>query len=444
MPVPLWFADGGGPGPRALGHDAPAVISPPPASKAEPPQAPKPELPRARHGATPPWLAAPFRPFYLLGAGYGVLLMALAGLGFAGVAPGAFPMAWHGHEMIFGFAMAIIAGTVLTALPTWAGTPETRGAPLAGLVALWLGARVANALAGPASLPWPLLAACGAALPLAMVLHLAPQVMRLPQRRWRMVPVVFAALAGANVAWHAAHAGGDVAGTARALRGALWVVLVLYTLAGGLFTPVFTADVLQERRLRALPPAALPLEAAALLSTIAAAAADVVAGAASRRPNATAGVLALVAAALQAWRVARWRGWQARGEPLVLAMHLGFAWAVTALALAGAAHLGWVRAPASWVHAFTAGALGSMMLGLMTRVALRHTGREVAAPRWLPAALLAVSAATVLRLAAPWLGTPAWSVAALLWAAAMGAWWVQYAPVLLRPSVMPVAERASP
>ncbi|MFO1288483.1 MAG: NnrS family protein [Rubrivivax sp.] len=415
-----------------------------------------------------PWLAAPFRPFYLLGAGYGALLMALAGLGFGGIAPGAFPMAWHGHEMVFGFAMAIIAGTVLTALPTWAGTAETRGALLAALVALWFAARMANALAAPpapAALPWPLPAALDAALPLALAGRLAPQPLRLPQRRWRMVLVVFAALAAANVAWHAAVAHGDAAAAARACAprcGSCWCCSRWPGACSRRCSPPTCCKRAACRRRRRR----LPLEGTALLCTVAAAAADLGTAPASRTDiaaalaaavpaatlaanpdaiaasllrlddprHAVAGALALAAAAVQAFRVARWRGWQARGEPLVLAMHLGFAWLVFALVLAGATHFGWIEARVSWLHAFTAGALGSMMLGLMTRVALRHTGRELRAPRWLPLALAAVSVAAALRIAAPWLGAAAWTMAALLWALAMAAWWMRFAGVLVRPS----------
>jgi len=361
-----------------------------------------------------------------------VLLMLLAGAGFAGVAPRAiFPMAWHGHEMVFGFAMAIVAGTLLTALPTWAGTQETRGARLALLVVLWLLGRAAG-LASSALpvLPWIAVAMADAALPLAMLLLLAPQLARLPQRRWRMVLVVLAAFTVADFAWHAAFVAGDTGAATRTLRAALWVMVMLYTLAGGLFTPVFTANVLAERGLPALPPRRWLLEAATVLLTLAAAVSDVTAS----TPSAVAGAFAMAAATAQTWRLARWRGWQTRTDPLVWAMHAGFAWLVVALALAGATHFGWIEARASWLHAFTAGALGSMMLGLMTRVALRHTGRELRAPRWLPLALLAVSVAAALRIAAPWLGAAAGTMAALLWALAIGAWWVRFAGALVRPS----------
>lgn len=375
-----------------------------------------------------PWLAAPFRPFYLLGVAYGIVLMALAGLGYAGVAPGLFPMSWHAHEMIFGFAMAIIAGTALTALPSWAGSEETQGAAPAMLAVCWLTGRAACFFAP--WLPWPWVAAGDLMLPLVVIVHLAPRLLRLRERRWLLVLAVFAALALCNLAWHAATGAGDGAAAARALRAALWVVVVMYTLAGGLFTPVFTANVLAERDLPALQSPSLAQELACGITLVALAAADV-AGA----PSSWLAPLAVAAFVLQAWRVASWRGWLAASDLLVGAMHLGFAWLLAALALKALVHLGLPWPESTWVHAFTAGALGSMMLGLMTRVVLRHTGRALVAPpvlRWL---LLLPSAAALLRIAAPALGPWAWSAAAWLWTLALVGWLVPHASTLWRPSL---------
>ncbi|MCC6249042.1 MAG: NnrS family protein [Rubrivivax sp.] len=406
------------------------------------------------------WLAAPFRPFYLLGVAYAIGLMVLAGLGLAGIAPGAFPMAWHGHEMIFGFALSLIAGTALTALPSWAGIAETRGAVLALLAAAWLLGRVACFFGAVGwSWPWPWswrwVAACDIALPLAIVARLAVPLARLPERRWLAPLAVFGLLALANLGWHAAAAAGDTHAAALALRAALWLVVVMFTLAGGLFTPVFTGNVLAARalgpdvrdRARALsPPVSLPLEVAALAALVALALVDLF------DATRAAAVVAPLALWLQAWRVARWRGWRVANDALVGSMHLGFLWLLAALALKALTSLAqltpasslappgatWTVAPwpeAAWVHAFTVGALGSMALGLMTRVVLRHTGRPLAAPAALPWLLLAVNVAAVLRVAAPALGAWAWPAASALWVAAFAAWLAVHAPMLLRPSL---------
>lgn len=380
-----------------------------------------------------PWLAAGFRPFYTLAVGYAVLLMGLIGIDFLLLAPPVFPRDWHGHEMIFGFALALIAGTVLTALPSWAGIPETQGGRLALLALCWLLGRVACFFAP--QLPWPLVAACDLLLPLALVAHLAPRLLRLAQRRWCAPLAVFALLALANLAWHAASAAGDTQAAATALRAAVWAVLVMYTLAGGLVTPVFTANVLAARGRGAPRPSRQALEIAALLAIAAAAIADLggVGGAGGYRPAAAA--LAWLAFALQLWRVLRWRGWRAADDLLVAAMHLGFVWLLLALALHALAQSGAAWAQGLWVHAFTVGALGSMLLTLMTRVALRHTGRPLAAPAALPGLLAAVHAAAVLRLAAPALDHWAWPAASLLWALAFAVWLAQHLAIMLRASL---------
>ena len=361
-----------------------------------------------------PWLAAPFRPFYALGVGYAGLLMVLTGLGLAGVAPAAFAIAWHGHEMIFGFAFAIIAGTALTALPSWAGIAETRGAMLALLAGAWLVGRVACVFGS--TWPWAWVAACDVALPLLLMAHLGAPLLRLPQRRWRLPLVVFGLLALANAAWHTAAAAGDIAAAARARRAGVGGVVVMNRGAGGLGGggPPPTAG---GGGGGGAPPATLPaLEVAALLAMVALALADV--GGLQR----ACAPLALAALALQGWRVARWRGWLAADDALVGAMHVGFLWLLAALLLKALAHLGAPWPESLWVHAFTAGALGSMLLGLMTRVVLRHTGREAAAPAALPWLLALVNAAAVLRVAAPALGPWALPAASALWTLAFAGW----------------------
>jgi uncharacterized protein involved in response to NO len=133
--------------------------------------------------------------------------------------------------------------------------------------------------------------------------------------------------------------------------------------------------------------------------------------------------------------VARWRGWLVARDPLVGAMHLGFVWLLAALLLKALVHLGAAWPEALWVHAFTAGALGSMMLALMTRVVLRHTGRALVAPRSLPWLLLLANAGALLRLAAPAFGPWAWAAAAWFWALAFAAWLAPKAPMLWRASL---------
>lgn len=384
---------------------------------------------RWRH---PLWAAA-FRPFLLAGACYAPLLALLAIAAWVDVLPAAaLPPLWHGHEMVFGFAGAIVAGIVLTALPGWAGVAETERAPLALLAALWVLGRIAFW-----AQPGPTLAVAGAvALPVALALWLAPRLWSLPRRAWRLVLLILLALALAVGVHHAALAAGDAARAAVALRGAVWVLVLLFVLAGGLLTPVFTGNALRAAGRGDVMPPSPPLEAAASVSLIGLALLDL-AGAG----DAAVGVAAVVALVLQGLRVARWRGWRALDAPLLPGLHGGFAWLLLALALRAGAALGAPWPAHAWMHAFTVGALGQTMLSLMTRVALRHTGRALALPATLRWTAWAVAAAVALRVAvalgaAPPAATPAVLIAALaLWGAAFGAWAVVLGPLLLSPSL---------
>ena len=385
-----------------------------------------------RVGAVP-LLASGFRPFYLLGALYAPLL-AVGGAGaFAGIvelqAAGG-PVLWHGHEMIFGFALAIIVGTLLTALPSWAGTPELHGAPLLALVLLWLAGRVAFWVA-----PWlPLRAVASADLLLlpALIVVLAPGLWRAPNRLYRLLLPILLALFAANLAYHATALAGDTSSAARALRGAVWTLVVLYTLKGGVLTPIFTGNAMRLLGRGEQARFLMSLETLALASLIALALADL-----TRAPAQLNGALALGCAVVHGVRVARWRGWRVADQPLLPAMHLGFAWLLFAFVLKALADLGAAVPEVAWLHAFTVGALGMMMLGLMTRVSLRHTGRALEAPTPMRVAAVLMCSAAALRLAATVHGLGSWAVtgAALLWAAAFTAYLMRFAAVLMAPSL---------
>ena len=357
---------------------------------------------RSRGLGALPLLASGFRPFYLLGALYAPLLAA-GGIGaFAGVVDlhttfG--PRLWHGHEMLYGFAVAIVVGTLLTALPSWAGTPEIRGVPLAWLALAWLLGRIAF-WAAP-WLPAPAVALADLLLWPLLLLLLAPPLWRVPKRLYRLLLPILLALAGANAAYHAALLGGDALRAERALRGAVWALLVLYTLKGGLLTPIFTGNALRALGRGHQARFVLPLEALALALLLALTAADLAAA-----PRGLSGALAAACALVHGVRVARWRGWRVADQPLLPAMHLGFVWLLLAFVLKAVADLSGAVAASAWLHAFTVGALGLMMLGLMTRVSLRHTGRGLAAvPASLRVAALVLFAAAALRLAADGAGS---------------------------------------
>lgn len=375
-----------------------------------------------------------YRPFYLLGAAYAPLLVAGVVGAFAGVvdlsAVGNAPALWHGHEMVFGFAVAIIFGTLLTALPSWAGTPEVQGARLALLAGLWLLGRVAF-WAEP-WLPRGVTAVADMLLMPALLVVLTPQVWRVANRWYLLLPLILVALTIANGVYHAGILTGDAVLARSGLYAGVYAVIVLFVLKGGLLTPVFTGNALRASGRGDQAPFVVPLEVLAVGAIVLLAALDV-----GGAPHLLIGLAALACTLLHAIRIARWRGWCVTDNPLLWAMHLSFAWLVIAFALEALAAFTGAVPENAWLHAFTVGSLGLMMLGLMTRVVLRHTGRPVRAPRAMYWAYVVMFAAAALRVAVSvaGLGDGAVTLAALLWAAPFVVYLVLYAAMLVAPSL---------
>lgn len=359
--------------------------------------------------------------------GYGVVLMAAWAAIHAGIVPeDAMPAGvggWHGHEMLFGFAGAIVCAIVLTALPGWAGTAEPGAAWLASIAVLWLVGRIGWWAQG--ALPAVLVVAAGCALWIALALRLAVELLRVAERSYlALVTVVAGILAGEALAL----SGQSVLGRSTMVHS----LAFLYALAGGVFTPVFTGNHLRLHRRGDLAPAQMPLEVAALASIVVFAVLDLAGAAPPTRAFA-----AFAAAALNAIRMVRWHGWRVADAPLLWTMHAGYAWLVVALALAGLAASGDPAAARAWLHAFTVGALGSMMIGLLTRVVLKHTGRPLVLSPAIVAAHLLVQVAAVARVGAAFAADGRWAItaSALAWAAAFALYLGSFAAYLVRPSL---------
>jgi uncharacterized protein involved in response to NO len=382
---------------------------------------------------SPLW-ASPFRPFYLLGALYAPLLMAAwlgAYLGFWSQAPGGVSLKLlHGHEFIYGFATAIISGVVLTALPSWAGTEEINGQRLILLVGLWLAGRIAFWTAP--WLPTPLPALIDSLLFPSAILMLLPQLLRARNRLYLLLLPILVALFAGNLAYYQGIGAGNELQAWHALRLAIYAFVVLYVLKGGVLAPIFTGNALRETGRGDQAPFNMALEIAATGAVILLAAFDLAAA-----PAGWTGSAALICTLLHAWRCARWQGWRVADVPLLLVMHLGFAWLVVAFALKAAAALTGMVPEAAWLHAFTVGSLGLMMLGLMTRVSLRHTGRPLIVPRAMHVAYALMFAAALLRLGATvhGLGNAAIATAAVLWAAAFALYFMVFCGALMAPSL---------
>lgn len=367
-----------------------------------------------------------FRPFFLFGAVWAALAapLWLAAYALGGTAPTG--LDWHIHEMMFGFVAAIVAGFLLTAVPNWTGRLPVVGAPLAGLFLLWLAGRAAM-LAAPSLGPW-----AGAA-DAAFLVVFAGVIWRevLAGRNWRNLPVavLVSLLAAADIGFHLRA--DPAAGLDLFVRLALAAVTLLTALIGGRVTPSFTRNWLIKRG------GPLPAPPAGRFDLLTLAATGLALMAWTAAPDSPAvGVALLLAGGLNLIRLARWRGWATTSEPLVLILHLGYLWLPAALILTGLAASGLPVARSAGVHALTAGAMGVMILAMMTRASRGHTGRPLTAGWGTSLLYLCVNLAAAARVTAalaPELHLPALIASTLLWSAAFGGFALLYSPMLLKP-----------
>lgn len=382
------------------------------------------------------------RPFFLMAGFYGAVSM-LAWLGWLGSDIAGFRAylgasqvsvaAWHGHEMLFGFAAAVIAGFMLTAVPNWTGSAPLAGAPLALLAALWLAGRVAMWL--PGTLPPAAAAVLDLAFLPALGLFVAGPLIR--ARAWRNMVflVLLAVLVAANVLFHIEAAGygpgsADLAGMGNLL--ALDLVLVLITIVGGRIIPAFTGNWLKAQGIDAPLRTSAPLDGLTIAATAAVLIADVAA------PGGfAAGTIALIACLLHFARLTGWRSRLVLGSPIMWILHLGYCWLVAGFAVKAVALLTGTLPHTAALHALTAGAVGSMTLGVMSRAALGHTGRELRVAPAITLAYVMVSLAALIRVAGPSLLPDTESalmlVSGSLWALAFAVFTLVYFPILARP-----------
>jgi uncharacterized protein involved in response to NO len=331
-------------------------------------------LRRARMEASPPFLRGAFRPFFFGGALWAVVALAIWLLALSGqiTIPSSFgALAWHRHELLFGFIGAVVAGFLLTAIPNWTGRLPIAGPPLAALFALWLLGRI-TVLFSAAATP-----AIAAIVDSGFYFLLASVAGReVLQARNRNLPVVGLVLlfGVANLLDHLS-AGGELVDPEMAWKIAVALVTLMISLIGGRIVPSFTRNWLAKHGIsQGLPGqpslfdwTVVGVTALALVAWLAAP---------SSQPS---GALLAVAATGQAIRLARWSGWRAARDPLVLILHIGYAWLPIGIGLLAAAQLGTAIPQSAAVHALTAGAMATMVLAVMTRASLGHTGRELRA-----------------------------------------------------------------
>jgi uncharacterized protein involved in response to NO len=385
---------------------------------------------RIRTYAGPAILSYGFRPFFLFGAIWSALAVAIWLPMLAGSLslPTAFaPIEWHVHELLYGYLPAIVAGFLLTAVPNWTGRLPVTGSPLLGLFLIWSVGRLAVAVS--AWIGAPLAAAVDLLFLVALAVIVAREIVAGRNGRNLKVLLLVGLILIGNAVFHAESALGS--GTGYGTRAGIAAAVLLVTLIGGRIVPSFTRNWLVRERPGRLPQSFNRFDIIAIVGGAIALALWIAAP--SRGVTAA---LALVAGLLHTVRLVRWAGHRTASEPLILVLHVAYAFVPIGFFLAAAsialpAHL----SASGAAHGWTAGAIGLMTLAVMTRTSLGHTGRPLTATKPVQFIYFAALVATLARIvsAFDFAREPLLRLSATAWIMAFAGFAVVYWPLLTQP-----------
>jgi uncharacterized protein involved in response to NO len=378
-------------------------------------------------------LEAGFRVFFLLAAMAAVILIGLWLAMWLGAIPmpqGIDAVSWHAHEMLYGFVGAAMAGFLFTAVPNWTGRPGIRGFDLAVPALIWLAARFVMYF--PEHLPRIAPMLVDGAYPVTLAVMIGREIVLARNRGNLIVVAVLGVWALANLVFHLALLNQWGALQHQALMAGLHTILFLVVLIGGRVIPAFTGNWLQTKgskvSLRSRPiaeKAALPL------------AATVGAALVFAPDHPVTGIIALATALLLGARLSGWRGLHTAQEPLLLVLHGGYGWLAIGYLMMGIAIFTPAIATSAALHTLTVGGIGTMVMAIMSRAALGHSGRPLTASGALTGAYLLVAAAGLTRAGAsilPALHADLLTVSGALWTVAFAVFGVLYWPILSQPS----------
>lgn len=362
-----------------------------------------------------------FRPFYLLAASLACVAIPLWIASLYGMLPSP-GMAWHAHEMVFGFAIAVIIGFLYTAGRNWTGLDTPRGKHLAFLAGVWLAGRVAL-YALP---PFPAAFIDLAFLPLA-TWPLWRVFQRAGNKRNYFLIGLLSVLTLANASYHAAALGGLPISPLQPVQGAILVIVLIETVIGGRVIPNFTANAI--RGLKPVVDARRDRIGVALVALTAL-------GYLSGLPGPAEAGLAAAAAVAVATRALGYLPHRTLRHPLLWVLHLSYAWIAAGLLLLALASIGLVASGAAF-HALGVGATGGLVIGMLTRTALGHTARPLQAGKAEVLMYLALHTGALLRVAAALWPGPAYDAlllgSASCWSASFLLYVLVYAPRLSTP-----------
>lgn len=376
-----------------------------------------------------PLLRLGFRPFYLGGAAFGFIavalwLAALGGRDVAGHGTQLTGVIWHVHEMLFGFMAAIVVGFLLTAVRAWTSRPTPTGASLGALWLLWAAARVLI-WTGPASI--------AAVVDIAFLPIVAVVLLRVllaaKNRHNVFLPVALALFGLLNALFHWFVWEGRADLALRAAYAATGLIILFVSVITGRVVPMFTTNAIQGFTIKRWKFVDNWATSAPLITLIA----DALGA-----PAAFVAACAVATAVIHALRIVGWRSWRVGPRPILWILHVSCLWIPVGFALLGGAVFGLVSHSLA-IHALTVGAMGGAVIAMITRTALGHTGRMLIAGPFEIASYWLMIVAALARV----LGPLAFGGAAELWIEIAGGAWcaalvvylIRYVPYLCSPRI---------
>lgn len=333
---------------------------------------------------------------------------------------------WHGHEMLFGFGCAIIVGFLLTAIQNWSGLPGLSGWPLAALFLLWLAGRLFMFFP---VIPHLLIALIDVLfLPAAVVILCKPIITVKLWRNLMFVPLLLL-LSWANGYSHYRLLQGDSFSLPET-QSTILIITMIILIMGGRVIPFFTANALKLKK----PEPVLTLELLSIIPLVLV----VLYSLFSRQiePEFTIGILLLVTALANAVRFGRWNAELTASTPLLWSLHISYLLIILSIGMLSLFHFGLNLSLSSTLHGLTIGGMGLMILAMISRVSLGHTGRPLKVGKLITCSYILLITATITRVIAPLVThqpTSWYLLSALCWATAFSLFVLVYWPVLTRP-----------
>lgn len=380
----------------------------------------------------PLWRQA-FRPFFLFACIFSILSMGAWALVQAGelyFMPYGGVTFWHAHEMLFGFVAAIIVGFLLTAVQSWTGLRATHGKPLMALFTLWLLARIFMLL-DLFTLQW-ITALIDLSFLLLAAFFMAKLVLKVKQYRNLIFVPILLLLATANLFTHLSVITGKMHFYTQGIYSTVMIITLIMTVVAGRVFPMFTANGTQTKKadnLAWLEKSVIGLTAIVLLIHFI--------GLQQIISNKLMVLLFILCSLAHSIRAIRWRPQVTFKTPLVWSLHLAYWFIPISFLLFALHYAGFNISTSNALHGLTAGAMSSLILAMIARISLGHSGRPLT-PHWIMkyAFALIVIAGSV-RLISPHIQTYfSFNVnvlSAVLWALAFSIFVVVYAPILTSP-----------